>query len=455
MNKKFLLSICLLSGSLALSSCSLFNDSDILEPNIYNPQYDEEETVAPGTTVIDLPSGEVAEKDAPAEAGVGTKVFKNICYGTYNEDTDTYTIPNTYKVGGSHHMGYNVNGGEDYPNANQLHNNYDLYVPSESVTPRDQKHVVILFIHGGAWVSGVKTDVNPYIHEFANRGYITATIKYTLLRREMDDPSRSIFRNLDEIDACIKSIKKVLGELGFDTSKSQLVIGGASSGAHLSMLYSYSRGKESPIPIKFVVDAVGPVNIKEDCWKAFTSASESVLDAGLDKTAIAAQSSNLSPLAIAGEGKNWTDYQTFRIANGMCGMPYTIEQVKAATDTDENYVVHSEVESYQNMIAEGGGEDQLSVTYWINKADEASKFPIICAYAGLDSIVGIKQYATLQTALDAKGITSYTAESGKNYIYFRYSGHELELENTDPHYSDYVNRYNELINAVATWADAA
>ena len=417
-----------------------------MEPNVYDPKYDEEEKpVDPSTIVVEG----VAEKDAPAEAGVGTKVFKNICYGTYNEATDTYTIPNTYKVGGSHHMGYNVNGGEDYPNANQLRNNYDLYVPSESVTPRDQKHVVILFIHGGAWVSGVKTDVNPYIHEFANRGYITATIKYTLLRREMDNASLSIFRNLDEIDACIKSIKKVLGELGFDTSKSQLVIGGASSGAHLSMLYSYSRGKESPIPIKFIVDAVGPVDIKENAWKKFHNASEAVLNAGLDKDAIAAQSGNLDELTIAGEGgKRWTDYQTFRIANGMCGLPYTLEQVKAATDENEDYVTNPSAPAYVNMIASNGGEDQLSVTYWINKVDEASKFPIICAYAGKDSIVGINQYATLQTALEAKGIKSFTAASGKNYIYFKNSEHqELTPEKDAEH-------YNELINAVHAWCQA-
>jgi len=445
MNKKFLLSICLLSGSLALSSCSLFNDSDIMQPNIYNPIYDEEETIPPGTTVIDSPSGEVAEKDAPSEAGEGTKVFKNLCYGTYDSKNDKFYVPNTYKVGGSHHMGYNVNGGEDYPDANQLHNNYDLYVPSESKTPRNQKHIVILFIHGGAWVSGVKTDVNPYIHNFASKGYITATIKYTLLRREMDDPSRSIFRNLDEIDACIKSIKDVLTQLKFDTTKTELVIGGASSGAHLSMLYAYSRGKESAIPIKFIVDAVGPVDIKEDAWKSFTHSTEEVLNAGIDKNAIAAQSGNLSPLAVAGEGKNWTDYQTFRIANGMCGMPYTIAQVKEATDSEENYVTNPEAPAYKNITAADGGEDQLSVTYWINKADEASKFKIICAYSGIDTIVGIKQYATLQTALDAKGITYYTSttEPYQGYIYFKDKGHDKINEDTV--------HYNELITAVDSW----
>ena len=439
MNKKLLLSVLLLSGTLALSSCSLFNDDDIVEPNVYNPQYDEEPTIT-GATVAGGVVGRTNE-NVP-----GALSFKNIGYGTHNEQNDEYYITNTYCEGGRHYMGYNVNDGKDYPNANTTNNNYDLYVPN--ATPKNDKHIVILFIHGGAWVSGFKTDVNPYIYEFTNKGYITATIKYTLLSRSMDDPSLSIFRNLDEIDACIKSIKSTLEELNFDTTKTQLVIGGASSGAHLAMLYAYSRGKESVLPIKFVVDAVGPVDIKDSAWKCFTNATDAVLDAGLSKDAIAAQASNLSELEIAGEGKNWTDYQTFRIANGMCGLPYTLDEVKAATDSSENYIVHPDNPAYQNMITAGGGEDQLSVTYWINRADDTSKFPIICAYAGKDTIVGIKQYATLQTALDNKGIDYYTAVDGKGYIYFRNSGHVDLTHDFDPAH------YDELINAVDTWCKA-
>lgn len=449
MNKKMLFSVLLLSGTLALSSCSLFKDDDIMEPNIYHPQYDEEEEIPAGATI----AGEVIGKTMEDDPNV--VVYKNIGYGTYDAKKDEYFIFNSYKEGESNFNGYHVNHDEDYPKATSVRNNYDLYIPKN--LPRDQKHTVILFIHGGAWVSGFKTDVNAYIHEFAKRGYITATIKYTLLKRTMDDDTLSIFRNLDEIDACIKSIKTVLSEITFDTSKTELVLGGASSGAHLAMLYAYSRGKNSALSIKFLVDAVGPVDIKPDAWKEFINPTDSVLDAGIDKTALETQieANNTRSLQIMGEGgKRWTDYQTFRIANGMCGLPYTLEEVKAASDESEEYIVHPENAAYQNMISANGGEDLLSVTYWINKADESSKFPIICAYAGKDSIVGINQYATLQTALEAKGITSYTASSGENYIYFRYSTHELVINEGEPHYQDYVDRYNELINAVDIWCQA-
>ena len=425
---KIVLPLCCLS----LSSCALFNDDDIKPNNHYEPDFGEHEEIPPGSTVA---GGVVASENANAPYSL---CFKNISYAT-----DDY-VTNTYRPGGVNYQGYTVNNGEDY-HSPVSNNNYDLYVPNTA--PRNDKHLVILFIHGGAWVSGFKTDVNPYIFEFANRGYITATIKYTLLHREMDDPTLSIFRNLDEIDACISSIKSVLEELDFDTSKTQLVIGGASSGAHLSMLYAYSRGKNAALPIKFIVDAVGPVDIKPSAWASFIDNSDEVLELGLTKSAIDAQvlNDNIGELEIQGEGgKRWTDYQTFRIANGMCGMPYTIEEVEQATDEDKNYITDPNNPAYLNMTAANGGENLLSVTYWIDKADNDSKFPIVCAYAGKDTVIGINQFATLQKALDHKGITYYN----NSYIYFQNSEHDKLTREFDQVH------YDELINAIATWCAA-
>ena len=181
MKKKFLLTALLATGFLSLAGCSLFNDDDIVIHNSYNPPAETSE-VDPSAPVA---NGVVGKRvnDTP-----NAYCFKNVPYGVNDK------VANTYKVGGANQNEFNVNGGQDY-DATKMRNNYDLYVPN-SISKTD-KHVVILFIHGGAWVSGFKTDVNPYVHEFANRGYITATIKYTLLKRSMDDSSLSIFRDLD------------------------------------------------------------------------------------------------------------------------------------------------------------------------------------------------------------------------------------------------------------------
>ena len=416
MKNKIKLLTLLASSSLLLSGCSLFNDDDLAYTNTYN-------TISPSPT---------SNPDAVVAGGVeATEVkavpnalcFKDISYA------ENETIKNTYGD-----IEYQINDGDDY-SANKSSNNYDLYVPESA--SRSDKHTVILFIHGGAWVSGFKTDVNQYVYEFANRGYITATIKYTLLKRTMDDPSLSIFRNLDEIDACIKSIKSVLKELGFDTSKSELVIGGASSGAHLSMLYSYSRGDKCPLPIKFVVDAVGPVDIKPDSWKSFKSETEEVLEAGISAAAIDAQiaADNLDELAIAGEegeDANWNTYQTIRIANGMCGMPYSLAEVEAAKLDGGSVDMTSDVA--QSMTKANGGQDLLSVTSYIGITNS---YPIITAYAGKDRIVGINQFATLERVLISRSI-EYES------FYFKNCDHaEIDATHDKTNYDAFVNKVDE------------
>ena len=424
MKNKKLFPIIAIASLLALTSCSLFNDDDIAVHNHYNP---EPFTPAPE------PGSETA---GGVTSTTNDKVpnalyFKNVAYDTNS------TIANTYATGKAHHTEYNVNGGNDYE-ATKATNNYDIYVPKD--ISKTTKHTVLLFIHGGAWVSGFKSDVNPYIQEFANKGYITATIKYTLLKKEMDDASRSIFRDLDEIDACIKSIKSLLTELEFDTTKTNLVLGGASSGAHLAMLYAYSRGNESVIPLRFVVDAVGPTNIKPAAWKKFVTSDETVRAAGITKDKIDAQEAlgNIGAMPVAGEGYNWNDYQTMRISNGMCGLPYTLEDV-AASSSDMNHIDNPNAAS-NSMTKVNGGEDQLSVTYWMGKT--SFKPSIICAYAGNDSIVGINQYATLQPVMEDKGITH-------ELFYFPESDHQdITREANQTVYDQFMNKIDEWIQAL-------
>ena len=419
-------------GLIGLSSCqALFSDDDLSIYNSFNsiasiPQSSSIE----GSHVGDIPATE--NENTP-----NAYCFKSVGYAVDGK------IVNTYKEGGVNHVEYNVNGGEDY-SANKSSNNYDLYVPKDA--SKNSKHTVVLFIHGGAWVSGFKTDVNEYVYEFANRGYISATIKYTLLKKTMDDPSLSIFRNLDEIDACIASIKSVLAELGFDTSKTNLVIGGASSGAHLTMLYAYSRGASCPLPIKFLIDAVGPVDIKPENWKKFASASDEVLDAGLSASAIDTQrtNGNLGKLRVAddtGDPYYWNDYQTMRIANGMCGLPYTQIDIQNSTDENKESIVYPN-EASNSMTKAGGGEDQLSVTYWMNASN---KLPVVAAYAGKDSVVGIAQFAKLEEAFIANGYSS----SDYDFVYFRNGNHtDISKEKDATKYNEFVNKIMARLTAI-------
>ncbi len=420
---KILCSALLIFGLFSLSSCSLFEDSDIEVKNTYNPYVEKKDD----SSVIK--AGGVSATSVKDLANVNC--FKNISYASDG------AILNTYKNDGINYNGYTVNDNKDY-SANKSSNNYDLYVPNN--VDKTKENNVILFIHGGAWVSGFKTDVNQYVYEFARRGYVAATIKYSLLKRTMDDKSLSIFRDLDEIDACIKSIKKVLKEdLGFDDSKLNLVIGGASSGAHLSMLYAYSRGDNSALPIKFIIDAVGPTDIKSYAWKKFKNATNEVLESGITASAIDVQdtNSNIIELGVLGEEYNWNNFQTMKIANGMCGLPYSLELINQTTDENMEEIINPN-EASNSILSENGGEDLLSVTYWMNK--KSLNYPIICAYAGMDSIVGIAQYANLEKTLINKSISH-------EFIYFKNSDHIEITKEKDP------TNYDLLISKIINWCE--
>ena len=420
-------------STLTLASCSLFNDADIEIKNDFKKQESNQIVVTKDKIgdVYGVRSDDVKN----------TTIFKNLPYWNIGANT----IANTYK---SLPEPYDVNGGSDYE-ANKNVNNFDLYVPDG--LNKNGAHNVVLFIHGGAWISGLKSHVNPYVQRFAKEGYIAATMEYTLLNKDVIDSTStvkdvagsplSIFRDLDEIDACILKLKAGLGTLGFNESNLKLVLGGASSGAHLAMLYAYSRGGSSPMPINFLIDAVGPTDIQVNAWKAFKYTTdeehEALINDGIENDKI--NSGNTKELLVAGQTYYWNDYQTMRIANGMCGMPYCINDVEDAS-TGGGTGVNPSKDVYKALVGDKNpisGEEYLSVTHWMTKDNV---IPMICAYAGEDTVVGINQFATLQSKMEEPLInTEY------EFFYFEHCGHvDLDKDTTT---------YNSFINKILEWME--
>ena len=213
------------------------------------------------------------------------------------------------------------------------------------------------------------------------------------------------------------------------------------------MLYAYSRGQDSPIDIKFVVDAVGPVDIKPDCWKSFKSDQEEAeVESGIQKGQI--DNEHLAPLSIAGEKDEngnslyWDKYQTMRIANGMCGLPNSKESIEnSAIKNGEGVItgVNEESDAAKSMLSANGGEDQMSVTYWMKKG--VNKYPMVAAYAGKDTIVGVNQFATLQETLDTQGIDY-------DYTYFKNCGHtQISDEADHAAYTEFVKNVDDRCKA--------
>ena len=70
----------------------------------------------------------------------------------------------------------------------------------------------------------------------------------------------NVFHELDDITSALSTIKEKCEEYGFDVKNT--ILTGASAGAHLSLLYAYTRKCEAPIIPVAVCAFCPPVN----CW---------------------------------------------------------------------------------------------------------------------------------------------------------------------------------------------
>lgn len=110
---------------------------------------------------------------------------------------------------------------------------------------------MILFIHGGAWCEGSKNDYRPTLNEFAKQGIICAAINY----RYCGEPNNAtIYDIMDDISVALKKIKTIAKLNGIDLKG--VMLDGGSAGAHLSLMYAYSKADEAPVtPVAVIARA--------------------------------------------------------------------------------------------------------------------------------------------------------------------------------------------------------
>jgi acetyl esterase/lipase len=343
---------------------------------------------------------------------------------------DDNIITNSYgEKGKNFRHPLNVNNGQDY--AFTKANTFDLYVPDSLQDKKQETIGVLLMIHGGAWLSGTRDDSYMYnaAQVFLDSGYIVANMDYTLFDMENDfltaNPSHSIYRMLDEIDECISATKEKLVDLGFDGSKLELGLNGYSAGAHLAMLYGYSRPSDSDLPVKLIVEEVGPVEVSLKAWKQFKDAS--LRSENITPEDIASQEAlgNLEQLVFTGEVFG-SDSPNIRfeanestlafITNAFNGSPYAYDQIRSLFDdgTPESSFEKANLDSNQKELLTTFAPF-VSPTNFIDK----NSVPTLMAYGGQDTIVGISQYATLKSVLDEKNVAN-------DFVYFKNSGHSLD-----------------------------
>ena len=310
------------------------------------------------------------------------------------------TIINSFKKDGIHYnetMG-EINDGKDYIKSNR--NIYDLYIPYKSTQKKKEYNQIILYIHGGGWTKGSKEELDSLCEINLIQGYITANMGYTLISAEYKEYNPSVFRILDEITACIQSIKNILKKEGFNINKLELAIGGASAGGHLSLLYAYSM-KNSPIPIKFIIDFVGPVTLDPEHFLKVKNQDEPLNNIDINDIENAKKDNKIEYLFE-------NDTNSVIYMNYLYGNKYSDDELN---EMIVNGRLDKNNEKYKKMF-------NVVINGYPIHFVKSNNIPAICVYGGRDQLIGIDHYAYLKSINEEYGKKLYL-------IYSRFANHNV------------------------------
>lgn len=148
----------------------------------------------------------------------------------------------------------------EYKNINGKSLQLDIYKPKNI----DKAAPLLVFIHGGGWKGGQRSDYLVYLVAFAKKGYITATVSYRLLK---DGPYPAC---VEDISDAVRWFYNNGGKYDYDPDRIALI--GGSAGAHLALLAAYGwknpnvNSDSTDVPenshrIKAVVDIYGPTDL--------------------------------------------------------------------------------------------------------------------------------------------------------------------------------------------------
>ncbi len=135
----------------------------------------------------------------------------------------------------------------------------DLYHPDEKNKPAP----VVVWVHGGAWRSGSKSDVP--VKRWIEQGFAIASVDYRL------SPEAPFPAQVHDIKAAIRFLQSKAAELQIDSQK--VVIAGSSAGGHLAALVGTSNGvselegnvgasPRSPAHVRAIVSFFGASNLE-------------------------------------------------------------------------------------------------------------------------------------------------------------------------------------------------
>jgi len=134
----------------------------------------------------------------------------------------------------------------------------DVYLPEGRT---DSSTNIIIMVHGGAWTEGDKSDFNDAVAVLQSQldNFALFNINYRLLTQANDTTWVNIWpAQIDDVNNAFDFI--VSNAIEYHVNPNEIVIAGASAGAHLALLegYKYNTNRR----IKAVIDLFGPTDMK-------------------------------------------------------------------------------------------------------------------------------------------------------------------------------------------------
>ena len=126
----------------------------------------------------------------------------------------------------------------------------DLYLPPVTANPKPG----IVFVHGGGWTAGDKSDFASWGQYYASLGYVCISINYRLA------PAYTWPAQIDDAQSSVRWMRKNAGALGLDANRIGAV--GASAGGHLVLL----------------LGSMNTLNSRERSLNGFSSKVQAVVD---------------------------------------------------------------------------------------------------------------------------------------------------------------------------------
>jgi len=128
----------------------------------------------------------------------------------------------------------------------------DVYFPASYADAR-----VILYMHGGSWVSGDKSEFPSSLVEelVGKRNYIVVSMNYRLIK----DGRNRFPSQMEDVAAAMRFLTMAAGRYRFRSDAFALM--GGSAGGQMAMLYAY--GYDGKRQVKAVVDLWGPTDFTD------------------------------------------------------------------------------------------------------------------------------------------------------------------------------------------------